>query len=175
MIDVALLPLTTSYIPLNFENQEYRQMNPSGFENLQLRKKYMLELAIQRLSQNFQIVSKNGCIKVAIDTKWTTTMSLCDLYYQIKNMKSNLYAFKNDMIIWNQMFETNYLYYDFLVDSFIPRQTKVTLMDPTLIQNFNDEYQNDFLSRDLLTVVFPVQKYVVLYTKRDIKAQEEAW
>ena len=69
MIDVALLPLTTSYIPLNFENQEYRQMNPSGFENLQLRKKYMLELAIQRLSQNFQIVSKNGCIKVAIDTK----------------------------------------------------------------------------------------------------------
>jgi hypothetical protein len=48
-------------------------------------------------------------------------------------------------------------------------------MDPTSIQNFNDEYQNDFFQRDLLSVIFPTQKYVVLYTKRDIALQEAAW
>lgn len=86
-----------------------------------------------------------------------------------------MYALKNELILRNQFFETNYLYYDFLIDSFTPKRTKITLMDPTSIQNFNDEYQNDFFQRDLLSVIFPTQKYVVFYAKRDIALQEEAW
>jgi hypothetical protein len=76
MIDVPLLPLTTSFMPDSFANNDYRQMNPSGFDGLQLRRKYVLELTIQRLTQNFQIVSPKGSLAVSIDPKFTITMSL---------------------------------------------------------------------------------------------------
>ena len=174
MIDVPLLPLTTGYMP-TLNERDYRQMNPSGFETQQLRKKYMHELTIQRLTQNFQLVSSNGSIAVSVDPKYTINMSLCELYYQIKNMKSNLYAPKNELLLRDKQMELNYLYYDCMLDSFIPKYTKCVLMDPTSIQNFNDDYQNDFQYRDLLSVIFPIQKYVIFYPKKDMKLLESAW
>jgi len=109
MIDVPLLPLTTSYMPANLEI-DYRQMNPSVIEE-EIKRKYMLELTIQRRTQNFQIVSQEGSI--ILDTKSTITMSLCDLYYQIKNRKCNLYTPKSDVIkLLDKTFELNYLFFD---------------------------------------------------------------
>lgn len=171
LIDVPLLPLTTDYMPQNLE-KDFRQMNPSGIEE-ELPKRDILESTIQRLTQNFQIVSQNGSLKV--DMKNAVTMSLCDLYYQVKNRKCNLYTPKSEIIQLDKVLELNYLYYDNLVDSFTPKYTKYTLMDPTSIQNFNDDYQNEFQNRDLLNVIFPVQKYVILYTKNHMKEIEETW
>lgn len=165
MIDVPLLPLTTGFMPDNLNKENYRQMNPSGFENFHNRKKYVLEITIQRLSQNFQIVSPNGSLSISTDSKFTTNMSLCELYYQIRNMKSNLYAPNNELMFRNQLLELNYLCYDEIVDAFSVKKTECPLMDPTSIQNFNDDYQVDFQGKDLLSVIFPVQRYVVFWSK----------
>ena len=175
MIDVPLLPLTTSYLPENFSKDTYRQMNPSGFDTFQLKKKSMLEMTIQRLTQNFQIVSPNGGISVTIDPKYTMNMSLWEYYYQSNNMKSNLYVLTSSAIIGDENLQLKYLFYDCLVDSFKPRYINHSLLTFKTLQNFNDDYQNDFYGRDILSVIFPTQRYVILYTKKDLKMQEAAW
>lgn len=88
MIDVPTLPLTTSFLPSNLD-RDYREMNPSGIE--EIKKKHMIELSTQRLTQNFQIISQNGSIQIDKDN---LIMSLCDIYYQVKNKRTNLYASK---------------------------------------------------------------------------------
>jgi hypothetical protein len=65
----------------------------------------------------------------------------------------------------NKSLQLNYLYYDDLVDCFKPKYSKFTLINPVHIQNFNEDYQANFIHRDKLSVYYPIQKYVVLYTK----------
>lgn len=75
MIDVPLLPLTTSYLPSNFE-EDYRQMNPSVIEE-QMTKRDLIEETVQRLTQNYQIVSLEGSLQLDFRRfRSTITMSL---------------------------------------------------------------------------------------------------
>ena len=66
-----------------------------------------------------------------------------------------------------------YLLYDSTVDSFIPKETVFPVLEPASLQNFNTDYQDDFSNRDLASVVFPVQQYVIFYIKKYNKQQEE--
>lgn len=166
MIDVPVLPLTTSLLPNNLD-RDFREMNPSGID--EIKKKHMIELSTQRLTQNFQIISQNGGIQIDKDN---LMMSLCDIYYQIKNKRSNLYISKNEIIQ-----KTNptlfYLLYDWTVDSFIPKKTIIPVLEPASFQNFNTDYQDDFPNKDITSVVFPVQQYVIFYMKKHNNQQEE--
>lgn len=90
-------------------------------------------------------------------------------------MKSNLYVLTSSAIIGDENLQLKYLFYDCLVDSFKPRYINHSLLTFKTLQNFNDDYQNDFYGRDILSVIFPTQRYVILYTKKDLKMQEAAW
>jgi len=177
LIDVPLLPLTTDYMPSSFWKESYRQMNPSGFDTFQLKKKSILEMTIQKLSQNFQIVSQTGSIAVTLDSKYkmNTNMSLCEFYYQSNNLRNNVYILNNELLLGDQCLQLNYLFYDCLVNCFKPRYVNHSLLDFKMMQNFNDDYQNDFNGRDILSIIFPMQKYVILYNKRDMELMKAAW
>ena len=168
MIDVPVLPLTTPFLPNNLE-RDFREMNPSGFD--EIKKRHMIELTTQRLTQNFQIVSQNGSIQIDKDN---LTMSLWDIYYQIKNKRSNLYIPKTE-IVQKVSPTLYYLLYDSIVDSFIPKTTTCSVLESTSLQNFNTDYQDDFSNKDIASVIFPVQQYVIFYLKKDSKQLEELW
>lgn len=59
--------------------------------------------------------------------------------------------------------ELSYLYFDTTINNILPKQIKVALIDPSSIQNFNNDYQNDDNSK---AIIIPRQNYVILYTKR---------
>ena len=163
MIDVPLLPLTTSYLPSNFE-EDYRQMNPSVIEE-QMTKRDLIEETVQRLTQNYQIVSLEGSLQLDFRRfRSTITMSLWDIYYQVKNPRWNLYTPKYEMLsMLGKNLELSYLYFDTTINNILPKQIKVALIDPSSIQNFNNDYQNDDNSK---AIIIPRQNYVILYTKR---------
>jgi hypothetical protein len=75
LIDVPLLPLTTPFMPTVFSKTDYREMNPGGYESTQTNKKQNLEMTIQRLTQNFQIVSKTGSIALNLEVQHKINMS----------------------------------------------------------------------------------------------------
>lgn len=97
------------------------------------------------------------------------------MYFQIGNMGSNFYVLTNELMSSNKSLQLNYLYYDDLEDSFKPRYSQFMLINPVHIQNFNEDYQANFIHRDKLSVYYPIQKYVVLYTKNYMKVIEETW
>lgn len=97
------------------------------------------------------------------------------MYFQIGSMGSNFYVLTNELMASNKSLQLNYLYYDDLEDCFKPRYSKFMLINPVHIQNFNEDYQANFIHRDKLSVYYPIQKYVVLYTKNYMKVIEETW
>ncbi|CAI2358857.1 unnamed protein product [Moneuplotes crassus] len=177
LIDVPMLPLTTDYLPPYFSDKEYREMNPSAIDTFQLNRKSIIEMTIQRLSQNFQIVSQNGSVSLTVDAKYkmNTNLALCEFYYQSNNMKSNFYILNKELLFRDQSLKLNYLYYDCLLDCFSPKSITQGLLNFKVLQNFNYDYQYSFNKCDLLSVILPVQQYVVLYTQKDMNLMAEAW